>query len=270
MMDFRFSVLLVMPMLSLCLSAQDSLIEVNPNRPTFATPALTTQVGAAELEFGLQNVFQRDSATAVATPTLLKLGILNDFEIRISTNGYLRLGASGEPTETGKGDLTFGAQWCFLHSGPLGLDMAIQATHKFPTANQDKGLGSGESDDMVMLLFSRDIGPNHLDVNVLQTWLGHPRDDGGGTVNQPAGTVSLSHGINDTWSVGGEIYGIGRTALNPRILSNLWYVAYKVSKSLVLDCGMDIGLNHDAQKYTIFAGFTMGLGRFRRMSGTRT
>ena len=42
-------------LLALPLAAQDpDAITVNPNRPTFATPARTTEAGVLELEAGLQ------------------------------------------------------------------------------------------------------------------------------------------------------------------------------------------------------------------------
>jgi len=242
------------------LRAQDTAIEVNPNRPTFASPSLTTQAGVAEVEFGAQQTQYRDQATAFSTPALLKLGIVKDFEIRISSSGYLRNGDPVDPTVSGLADVSLGLQWCFIHDGLLGTDMAVQATHKFATANAGKGLSTGEADDTLGFFVSRDFGKNHMDINVLEAWLGQPH----GTVRQPAATVSVSHTFTDTWSMGGEVYALGRTSVTSRVVSNLWYAAYKVSSRLVLDAGVDIGLNQSAQKYSVFAGLTYGIGRFRR------
>ncbi len=245
------------------LAAQEAgEITVNPNRPTFANPALTTQPGVAELEFGLQHSTSRDGSTAFAQPTLLKLGLLKDLELRLTSNGWLRQTAPDSPATTGIGDSSVGVQWCYLHDGLFGMDQAISVFHKIPTADADKGLGSGAPDDGIILLFSRDIGANHLDVNFLETRQGRRTEDGGGHFWQPAGTVSFTHNLNDTWSITGELYGIGANELGPRIVSNLWCVAYKVSNRLVLDAGVDVGLTTGAPKYTLFAGLTVGLGRF--------
>jgi hypothetical protein len=245
--------------------AQDAAdITVNPNRPTFANPALTTQPGVAELEFGLQRSTFRDGSTAFAEPTLLKLGAAKDFEIRLATSGWLRQTAPGSDAVNGFSDASLGLQWCYVHDGLFGMDQAVQVFHKFPTADADKGLGSGAPDDGVILLFSRDIGSNHLDVNLLETRQGRRAVDGGQHFWQPAGTVSFSHNLSDAWSITGELYGIGANALGPRIVSNLWCVAYKVSPRLVLDAGVDVGLTTEAPKYTVFAGLTVGLGRFRK------
>ncbi len=256
--------IVVMGVVARLAGAQEPPIEVNPNRPTFATPAHTTQLGVAEIEWGLQQSFLRGATTAFTTPALLKLGLETDFELRLSTNGFLDLTYPGRSSAIGIADLFLGAQWCFTHRGLLGADWAIQLTHKFATASARRGLGSGAADTTLGLFISRDFGPNHVDINFFHTWLGLPSVNGGGSTHQAAGTVSVSHKLSDTWSFGGEVYGIGGTALNGRVVSNLWYVAYQPSSRLVLDSGVDVGHSHGAQRYSIFSGLTWGIGRFRK------
>ena len=251
-------------LLALSLRAEDPPIEVNPNRPTFATPANTTQSGVAELEWGLQRSTLRDDSTSFGTPTLLKFGLLKDLELRLGTPGFLGLAPVGDATTSGLGDLSLGVQWCYLHDGPFGMDQALQLTHTFPTALASQGLGNGAPIDALTLIFSKDAGPFHIDVNLLETWIGLTPDAGGGRAAQTAGTVSITRNLNDQWSLTGELYAIQATPVNDHTVSNLWCVAYKVSKRLVLDAGVDVGLSHGAPRYTVFTGLTVGLGRFRR------
>lgn len=243
--------------------AEEPVMEVNPNRPTFANPALTTQRGLAELEWGGQQTLLRDGGSDFGTPTVLKLGLVKDLEIRLASPGWLRLAAPGVDTVSGLGDFNLGAQWCYRHNGLFGMDQAVQISHTFPTASAAKGLGNGAPSDGLILLFSKDMGPHHLDVNLLETWVGRTPQDGGGRIRQPAVASSLSRALTETWSVTGEIYAIGGTELGPRVVSNLWAVGYKVSPRLVLDAGLDIGLTHGAQKVSLFAGLTVGLARFQ-------
>jgi hypothetical protein len=250
--------------LSLTLRAQDPPIEVNPNRPTFANPALTTQPGLAELEWGLQRSTLRDEGHDFGTPTLLKLGLMKDLELRLSSPGYLRLAPAGDATVSGPGDLSLGVQWCYLHDGMFGMDQAIQVAHTFPTAPSAQGLGNGAPTDVLTLLFSRDAGAYHVDVNLLESWIGLPPEAGGGRAAQAACTVSITRNLNDAWSITGELYALQATPMNPKIVSNLWALAYKVSKRLVLDAGVDVGLTHGAPRYTVFTGLTVGLVRFRQ------
>src|SRR5262249_34275156 len=171
-------------------------IQVNPNRPTFATPAQTTQKGVAELETGLQHAAYRDDSGLFFTPSLLKLALLSSFELRVGSNGFLRQTGVDAATETGFGDVTLAAQWRFWHKGPLGFDYAVQGSWKLPTGSASKGLGSGQPDQTLMALFSRDFGRIHADVNVLETWLGRPTV---GHDTQPAGTISVSGAIGERW-----------------------------------------------------------------------
>jgi len=244
-------------------AAEQPPIDVNPNRPTFATPALTTQVGVAELEFGLQRTLLRDGGTAAFTPYLLKLGVLKRLELRVGGNGILRLAEGGTPPATGYADTTFGVQWCYLKDGPGGVDQAVQLTWKDPTASAARGLGSGEPDTTLMVIFSRDIAAFHVDINALETWLGEPPATGGGTARQTSATVSVSRTLDARWSVTAELYTIGPSPAGARVVSNLWCAAYKVSPRLVLDGGVDVGLSHGAQKISLFAGLTVGVARFR-------
>jgi Putative MetA-pathway of phenol degradation len=259
----RWIGLLLALLLPTSLRAQEPPIQVNPNRPTFATPALTTQVGVAELEIGLQRSAARDAERLSFTPFLVKVGLRKDLELRVGGNGFLRQTQPPTPAASGIGDTTLGAQWCYLRNGPLGVDEAVQLTLKLPTASAPKGLGSGETDETLMLLLSRDLGPFHADANLMATRLGRPEAEGGGAVLQPAATLSVSRTLDEQWSLTGEVYWIGATSENPRVVSNLWAIGYKVSPRLVLDAGLDVGLSHGAQKLSLFTGLTVGMFRVR-------
>jgi hypothetical protein len=256
----RFAALALAAAATAPAAADTPPIQVNPNRPTFATPALTTQSGVFELEFGLAHSVL-DEGGASSSPFLLKLGLSQRLELRIGGNGLLRVTAPGEPATIGYGDTTVGAQWIYWPKGPLGVDEAVQVTVKLPTADSAAGLGSGKADILLMLLLSRDFGAYHADVNFLTTWLGRPARQSRET--QPAGTLSVSRALGEHWSVTGELYSLAKTSQADTVVSNLWAVGYKVSPRLVLDGGVDVGLSHAAPKVSFFAGLTVGVGRFR-------
>src|SRR5262249_23616593 len=155
--------------------------------------------------------------------------------------GILRLAGGGIPPATGYADTTFGVQWSYLKDGPGGFDQAVQLTWKDPTASAARGLGSGEPDTTLMLVFSRDFGAFHVDVTAVETGLGEPRTAGGGTARQTSATVSGSRTLDERWSLTAELYTIGPSPAGPRVVSNLWCAGYKVSSRLVLDGGVDVG-----------------------------
>lgn len=104
--------------LCLSLGAQETApnadaITVNPNRPSFANPATTTMPGVAELEFGLQRTLYPDSSRSDFQSTLLKLGITEDFELRIGWNGIARNTDPSGESQSGPSDPYLGFTWRF-------------------------------------------------------------------------------------------------------------------------------------------------------------
>ena len=198
------------------LRAEEPPIQVNPNRPTFATPASTTQVGVAELELGLEQTLLREAGGVFFSPFLLKLGLTKRIELRLGGGGLLHDRQSGVLAATGFGDVKLSGQWCYLRDGPLGIDQAVQVTWKIPAASAPKGLGTGDSDGTLMALLSRDLGPFHADANLLLTWLGRPLAAGGGMEFQPSATLSVSRTLATQWSLTGEVYWIGASFENAR------------------------------------------------------
>ncbi len=229
----------------------DPDITVNPNRPTFASPASTTQVAVAEMELGVQDSFLRDKSALGVVPGLLKYGLVDSFELRAGFNAASLVSQPGTTNSTqGLSLPSFGFQWMF-HDG--GISSGIQVMHTASTQYNANGTTAN-------LISSSDLpGGVHVDFNLLLSWL----EDSGKYDRQFAQAVAVSKTLTDKWSFGGEVYTLGPTPMNPRIYSNLYYVAYKVRPALVLDFGTDIGLNKNAQKYSVFCGLTVGIHRFR-------
>lgn len=246
-------------LLALPLAAQDpDAIAVNPNRPTFATPSRTTQEGVLELEAGLQRTEAKDSSRADFEPLLLKFGQTARFEWRLGWNGHLTQVAPDGSRAQGFADPTFGFQWRPIDQERAGVDAAVGYFHKFATANADQGLGSGKADDTLMLLASKDLGPIHVDVNVLHGWIGQPDR---GRAGQDSGTVSLSWPLAGPWGMGSEIYSVGPLPGVPRDTAFLAYLSYQPSSRVVFDAGFDRGLSEGAPRWNLFCGVTCGLGR---------
>lgn len=239
------------------LGAQD--ITVNPNRPSFANPATVTMPGVAELEFGLQRTLYPDASRSDYQPTLLKLGLTQDLELRFGWNGVTRNEDPGGASVTGGTDPSLGFTWRLLRQDAFGADLALTYAHKLPRASVQKGIGSGAPDDTAGILLSKDFGALHADLNVLETWVGQP---GAGRLRQPAAALAFTHPLAGPWSAGAEVYVISGGEAGPRDLATLWNVAYQVSPRLVLDAGFDHGLNHEAPRWNYFVGLTWGVGRF--------
>lgn len=235
-------------------------IQVNPNRPSFANPATTTMPGVAELEFGLQRTEFRDGSRSDYEPTLLKLGMSDDFELRFQWNGWQKNTDATGASQTGPTDPGFGFTWRLFKQDAVGADLALSYDHQVPMASVEKGIGTGRVSDTLVALASKDFGKLHADFNLIDSWVGLPQ---GGRAQQPAAALALTHPIAGPWSFGGELYAIGGGAAGPSDVATLWNLAYQVSPRLVLDAGFDHGLTGSSPRWNYFVGLTWGIGRFR-------
>jgi len=83
-------------------------------------------------------------------------------------------GAAGRPVsgrESGVGDLWLGASYRSLPFGP-DLEVALTGRMKVGTANENKGLGSGENDYYAQFDFSRALGATTPFLTLGYRWLG--------------------------------------------------------------------------------------------------
>jgi hypothetical protein len=80
---------------------------ISPDRPDFTNGPDVMAVGRLQVE--TSGAWQRDaSARLRSTPTLLRLGVGHDLELRLETDGALR---QRNPSSSGRGDLAVGFKW---------------------------------------------------------------------------------------------------------------------------------------------------------------
>ena len=98
--------------------AGESADVISTDRPDFVESSLTVGRGRFQIETSVAQ--ERDKrggvkTTTLSTPTLLRFGIAEDFELRLETDGYLRAKTheAGLPDskETGYSDLSPGVKW---------------------------------------------------------------------------------------------------------------------------------------------------------------
>ncbi|WP_457325519.1 transporter [Roseateles sp. P5_E11] len=80
---------------------------ISPDRPDFTNGPDVMAAGRFQIE--TSGAWQRDaSARLRSTPTLLRLGVSHDLELRLETDGALR---QRNPSASGRGDLAAGFKW---------------------------------------------------------------------------------------------------------------------------------------------------------------
>lgn len=98
-------------------SAQAAEEAIATDRPDFVESSDVVGKGRFQIETSV--AYERDESEGVrtrlyATPTLLRIGVSEDIELRFETDGALRLRtleAGGETKERGYADLSIGAKW---------------------------------------------------------------------------------------------------------------------------------------------------------------
>ena len=114
-------------------------------------------------------------------PLTLAYGVVRDLDIGIGFGGQFEERTEADGTtcrEHGLGDLTVYPRWKFLEQSRFLPSQAASFTVKFPTADHDKGLGSGKTDYDLTWIASEKIGENfQFDANLGYSWIGEPDDE---------------------------------------------------------------------------------------------
>jgi Putative MetA-pathway of phenol degradation len=238
-----------------CSSAPQGEIRANPGRPTVADPADITEYGVLEIEYGWNHAWLGGQARENDFGALLKFAALCNLEIRWSPDTVI-----SQDGQRGFGDNWIGAQYRFFHQSRTVPSMAASYMVKIPSASADRGLGTGQVDQQIKFLASKDLGATHFDFNASALVIGRPA--GGGRDTAAEIDLSFSHPLWKKLALTGEIYG--DTRLNnavPGFTSTLWALTYNLSPRLVFDAGMDTALTPNAPFRKRFVmGFVYSLG----------
>jgi hypothetical protein len=104
---------------------------ISPDRPDFTNGPDVMAAGRFQVESS--GAWQRDASTRLrSTPTLLRLGVGHDLELRLDSDGALR---QRNPDASGRGDLGLGFKWQLQDGdeGKPGLGVLIDV--KTPTGS---------------------------------------------------------------------------------------------------------------------------------------
>ena len=245
-------------------------IAANPNRPTVANPADISQYGVLELEYGWDQPAENDGSQAKSWGGLVKFGMLCDIELRWLTTSYQWLTQDGV-TSSGIGDNSLGPQIRFYHQTKRVPVMAFSYSVKLPSADANKGLGSGRVDHTFTFLAGKDIATFHFDFNFNQFLIG--RQDASGFDQNQELDLSFSHRIYRGLQFNGEFYGDNRlNKTTPEFASTLWALTYTITPRLVIDGGFEVGLTSGGPNLHAFVGATYSIANLypgwrRRESG---
>lgn len=234
---------------------QEDAPAVVPYRPSVATPADLPAPGWPELEAGWNGAKGGDTARSQSVPLLFKLAWSESWALLVGTDAYdWQRDFNGNVAHSG-GDTTLALKYKLPVNDTLAL--GTQFGVELPTARPP--IGSGKADWGITGIASFDSVAAHVDVNVGAAWLGAV-DEGQGRW-QGAWAIAASHPLSKGFGVTGEVSGLVQRGTSAQT-QGLAAVNYNVSRQLVLDVAVAVGLSHAAPDWQLMAGMTVQLGHW--------
>jgi hypothetical protein len=224
-------------------------VAATPQRPSFSTSTTTTHVGWLELEAGLsvdEHLFD--------SPFVFKLGTSRDSELFVGLSPVMNV--SNGVSETGFGDIALGGRWRFKEGTTKSPSFAGQFSIKLPTADEDRGLGTGEVGYNALLIINHTFATYSLDFNVGLS--GRP---GSGTIDQVPIILTLSRGLNSKLSGFGELFIDPSFDSENSIFIGSFGGSYYVSPRIVLDAALNVNISKAPFDVRFLFGFTTTFAR---------
>ena len=235
---------------TLAAAADDDAI--TPYRPSVSSPAQLPVPGQLEIELGGLHARSDDSRRS-SLPYTFKLAFSKEWGVVVGGEAHVWARDDSGKAQ-GFGDTTLVLKHAWLVDGATAF--GIELGTKLPTANDS--FGSGRADYTLNTIFSRDIGPVHMDVNLNATRLG-VFDDGTGRT-QLGASASFSGALSEHWGLTGEVSGTHRsgTANGTQLLAA---VTYSPSKRLTFDFGLARAVRPTPATTQVFAGVVFPLAK---------
>jgi hypothetical protein len=216
-------------------------IAAAPSRPVESSSPDPIQVGVTETEMGFTRSWVTSNSSQNALGNLIKLGAWCNVEIRWGVNSLVS-NTVASSTNTGFGDNVLAGQYRFHRETAKLPSMAVGYMVKFPSANPVMGLGSGQTDHMVMFLLGKTVKKYSIVMNVNYFAIGQP---GGYYNNKSEWTLEVSRPLKGHWGVLGEVYYDSHlNAMNAAYGNSTWGVTYAVNPRLIFDAGAYVGFSN--------------------------
>ena len=204
------------------------------------------QRGVFEVEYGLEATSGHQNING-----LLKWGIVKNLEL-----WFLNIPIERDSGVAGRGDSGAGFKFGMISQTKVLPKIAVLYVATLPTATAN--LGAGASGHSAQLLFSKDFGKHHFDVNEGVQFVGRPGATGFDRNYFTA--LSYSHPLTEKWGYTAEIAGFSRTnATTPATMVLLAAPTYNVSPRFVLDGGAYVAVYGNLPRVTFFLGLTYSI-----------
>lgn len=227
-------------------------------RPLDTNDAFPVDRGTFELEAA--GLYVKDAGNRhFEVPLALTYGLIDRVEVGIGFGGQLEERkeiTGGVDTESGIGDLVLGAKVLINEQAGFIPANAIAGEVKFPTADEDKGLGSGEFDyDLTWIASFQLNDACALHLNVGYSWMGNTDDEVFCDVLHYS--AALAYALTDQFEPVIEV--LAETPIEecgPTVVGISTGFSYALTDSIALDAAIGTRLVNDWPDLTATAGVT--------------
>lgn len=158
--------------------------------------------------------------------------------------------------ESGLGDILVRGSYILKREGPKSFDLAAAGKLKLPTANETRGLGTGEMDQGAGLEFAKELSPDlTMLADAYYTIIGDP--PGADLNNEVALDLGFSRPVSKNLSLT-VLYETSSALLDgnadPRSLSGT--LSYAAAGGAEYSCGLLLGLSEGSPQLGLSAGFS--------------
>lgn len=228
---------------------------LSADRPDFTESPYTVDAGAVQLELSFVDYARNgdEDAWAIA-PVNLKIGVLNDVDLQFVFDPYIHAD-DGTRSRDGYGDFQFRMKINLWGNDSGDTAFAFMPFIQLPTASND--LGSGRVEGGLIFPFATDLAEGvGLGLMFETDFVYDENDEGYDTEFAATGVL----GFDITDEVGLYVEGIGimstDAAVDFRGILGLG-TTYGLTKNLVLDAGVNLGLTGDVDDVHLFTGMTV-------------
>jgi hypothetical protein len=231
---------------------------IKPGRPTVANPAEIQKAGVLQVEFGYDANFRAEEfRTQQTLPLSLRFAAGNRLLLEADLDAVASETDESGRRMTGVGDTRLGFQLVWLKDTEKHPALAFAYYVKLPSADEEKGLGTGRVDHRLVGLLSKKFGETDVDFNL--AYLNVGREDGARRASGGQAAIAFSREFENKFGVEGELSGQSVDDAQPRGIFALGALTYKASRRLRLDGGVRFGLNPEAPRVGVFAGMSVGV-----------
>jgi hypothetical protein len=246
-------------LVSIAWASDDSLLEVEPDRPDISNSTYTVPVGALQVELGLEYARSHDDPTErkLALQTTLRTGLSDRLEVRLDGVPLVRLQEASD--DLGLGDLAPGVKYRVFEplEGQGWPALGIQPFVKIPTARVP--IGSGRLDAGLLILVDQDLpGAVQLTVNTGFVVVGQPH----GALLQGLASASVSRKLRGRLTPFLEMFFASRDEREGHDTLGLdTGLVYLLTRRVAIDAAAETTLNRRRPDYALRTGLSLLVGR---------